>query len=383
MKVKLYEIPVGVEAMVNQQNYVDEVMISLMPDIELQLEKCRKSIYFLMMYTDMKKPDYEMTGVLFGGCRDVYQALSKAKDVLDKAKMFNTIELEERRDKFSKEIDTLSLQIDEYNSFGDIIEISKYLRTAQKLQTKFDTLKEKMTILNYDEGLFGLDPKPLPLLEQTLISFEPFLQLYQVASDLEKNVELWMSSPLASLSAEQIENDVTQMWKTIYKLYNNLEGSLPKALADIVKSKVEAFKKYLPILGLLLNPGLRDRHWTAFAEIINSKFVPDATTKLSVVLEKDYQRQFDRIEIVSTTASKEASFEKTMLKMKKEWDDVVFNPIEYRDTGTYILAAVDDVQTLLDDHVVKIQSMIASPYIKPFEQESKEWQSTLLLTQVF
>lgn len=43
MKIKLSDAPVGVEQMVNQQNYVDEVMTSIMPDIEIQLDKTRKS----------------------------------------------------------------------------------------------------------------------------------------------------------------------------------------------------------------------------------------------------------------------------------------------------------------------------------------------------
>lgn len=39
-------------------------------------------------------------------------------------------------------------------------------------------------------------------------------------------------------------------------------------------------------------------------------------------------------------------------------------------------------QMLLDDQLMKVQAMNASPFVKPFKQESAEWERTLQFLQV-
>lgn len=68
--------------------------------------------------------------------------------------------------------------------------------------------------------------------------------------------------------------------------------------------------------------------------------------------------------------------------MQADWAGVVFETMTWRATGTTILRALDDVQMLLDDQIVKTQSMRASPYIGPFEDRVRLWESKLGLVQV-
>uniref|UniRef100_A0A5F8HDN5 Dynein axonemal heavy chain 3 n=1 Tax=Monodelphis domestica TaxID=13616 RepID=A0A5F8HDN5_MONDO len=86
-----------------------------------------------------------------------------------------------------------------------------------------------------------------------------------------------------------------------------------------------------------------------------------------------------RLEPISAAASKEYSLEKNMDKMKSEWTNMVFSFSKYRDTDMNILCSIDDIQLLLDDHVIKTQTMCGSPFIKPIEAE--KWEEKLVQMQ--
>lgn len=144
----------------------------------------------------------------------------------------------------------------------------------------------------------------------------------------------------------------------------------------------------MPLICTLCNPGkliiivgFRDRHWRDISQVVGFRFQPDENTSLSSVIERNLDKFMDKFEAISGVATKEYSFEKALQLMFVEWKDVEFATHDYRDTGTQILGGVDDIQTLLDDHIVKTQTMRGSPYIKAFEEESKNWDQKLTLIQ--
>uniref|UniRef100_A0A669BHB3 Dynein axonemal heavy chain 12 n=1 Tax=Oreochromis niloticus TaxID=8128 RepID=A0A669BHB3_ORENI len=136
--------------------------------------------------------------------------------------------------------------------------------------------------------------------------------------------------------------------------------------------------KHIPLVSILCNPGLRSRHWTQMSQIVRYEITPNGGTTLRKVLKQNLAPYLEDFESISAA---EFSLEKAMKTMVGIWDSVSFHHQPYRETGVSILTALDDIQTMLDDQIVKTQTMRGSPFIKPFENEIKEWEERLLRIQ--
>ena len=71
------------------------------------------------------------------------------------------------------------------------------------------------------------------------------------------------TGPFVELDAEEVEEEVGNMWRTMHKLSRTFtDNPNPKRSAEITKSKLDKFKQHIPLLQVFCNPGIRDRHWT-------------------------------------------------------------------------------------------------------------------------
>jgi len=96
---------------------------------------------------------------------------------------------------------------------------------------------------------------------------------------------------------------------------------------------------------------------------------------------KRLQILFYRYEIISSGAIKELAHEQSLAKMISDWENVFFITMPYKDTRVPILTQLDDILTLLEEQIVKIQTMRGSAFIKVIENEVKFFYELLLRMQ--
>lgn len=125
----------------------------------------------------------------------------------------------------------------------------------------------------------------------------------------------------------------------------------------------------MPTVQTLGNPGMKVRHWEQISEIVGFPIKISSELTLAKIIDFGLEEYLGKFEAISESATKENNLERALNKMVGEWQGIDFGVNAYRDTGTYILSSVDEIQAQLDDHIIKTQTMKNSPYIKPFEVE--------------
>merc|ERR1712003_375818 len=97
------------------------------------------------------------------------------------------------------------------------------------------------------------------------------------------------------------------------------------------------------------------------------------------MLDLDIGSYVTEISDIADIASKEYQIERSLDAQREEWHPVNMEFTEWGSTGTYIVSAtsVDEIQKLLDDHVIKTQTMGGYPYAVQLQQRIQEWESFL------
>lgn len=152
------------------------------------------------------------------------------------------------------------------------------------------------------------------------------LQFWDTADKWKKWSKSWLEDRFNTLDSEQVEKDVMNSYKTMFKMGKAFQlRNLDKCSDNCnkIRDEVEVFKKYTPLVSALRAPGMRERHWDQLSEQIGMDLHPDDTFTLQGGLDMGLLEHLEAITKVSDVAMKEYSIETTLDKMQAEWKEQV------------------------------------------------------------
>lgn len=188
------------------------------------------------------------------------------------------------------------------------------------------------------------------------------------------------------------------IWQSANKLSVKFGSTTPKmtkaeSVAKKIVSDMQNFRVYIPIVRAFCNPGLKARHLDQISQLVN-KELERSNLNLTEIKsltdnrysdanrQAEYMNKFkEKLEEISETASKEFSNERTLKKMADDWAPMEFTCKEYRSSFILEGEAIEFITALLDDHIIKAQTMKGSPFAKVFLEQITKWENNLLRTQ--
>ncbi|XP_044602978.2 dynein axonemal heavy chain 3 isoform X2 [Equus asinus] len=381
---KVSEIPANTEELVFLIEFLKKSSDVTVFKLRRQLKDAVERLEFLMDYADLPQEDIKLNSTLFLWPDQIEDIFENSRNLLLNKRDQAEMDLIKRCSEFESKLEGYNKELEGFRKREVMTpeEMKNNVEKLNELSKNLDQALVEFELINKEEDLLEKEKSTFPLLQTLMTNKVPYEQLWVTTYEFSIKSEEWMNGPLFLLNAEEIAEEIGNMWRTIYKLTKTLaDVPAPRRLAENVKVKIDKFKQHIPILAISCNPGMKDRHWQQISEIVGYEIRPTETTCLSNMLEFGFGKFIDKLEPIGAAASKEYSLEKNLEKMKMDWINMTFNFMKYRDTDTSILCAVDDIQLLLDDHVIKTQTMCGSPFVKPIEAECRKWEEKLVRVQ--
>ncbi|XP_070559445.1 dynein axonemal heavy chain 12-like isoform X2 [Ptychodera flava] len=415
IKARALKNPETPEELVDMVSYIEKARVDGIRALNERIKEQQTRLSFLLDVYFFPQEHIDLNCVVLTWPKNIQPVFDENDDLVEDAKRKGERELLEKREKVMLELEKLKRRVEEFGEYGELDMMVQYVNDVRAVQKRVNDAQESISTINKEEALYKWDKTNYPEVDEITVGIEPYQKLFGMVVKWQRAEKKWMDGSFLELNSEAIEGEADEFWREIYKITKVFVNAKKKGDAEksknapvrrrrpgeedddkkeedepgmaalkvcnTIQEQVKEFKEYIPVISTLCNPGLRQRHWEKISDIAGFDMTPDTGSTLRKVLKKNLDPFMEQFETISAAASKEYSLEKALQKMLDEWEDIEFNLVDYRDTGVKILASVDDIQTLLDDQIVKTQTMRGSPFIKPFEKEIKEWEEKLIRVQ--
>ncbi|XP_075690041.1 dynein axonemal heavy chain 12 [Rhinoderma darwinii] len=412
IKEEALKVPETTEDVIEEIAFVEQAKSKSIVELKTRITECQRRMNYLLDVHLFLPDDIVLNSTVLLWPKNINPVFDENDQLIEKAKRKGESEVLGKREKLMLELEKLSRRMAEFADCSELDMMQQYVTDVRTVQKRIADAEEAMAYINKEEALYKWDLTTYPELDSLKVNIEPYQKLFALIYKWQKTEKKWIDGAFLDLNGESMEAEVDEFFREVYKMMKLFQQKQKKSedekkkaaqhrtlsedkdkveeekqesrivlMCSAITEQIKAFKEYIPLVSILCNPGVRTRHWLQMSEIIGYDITPNSGTTLRKVLKQNFTPYLDNFEQISAAASKEFSLEKAMHNMEDMWDSISFNTSPYRESGVSILSAVDEIQTTLDDQIVKTQTMRGSPFIKPFEKEIKQWEERLLRIQ--
>ncbi|KUF99279.1 Cyclin-P3-1 [Phytophthora nicotianae] len=377
---QLQKTPQNIEELTEMNAYLEGVPSQIAPLLtqSQQLVKYRLVLdYFQYPYD---RDDFMTIWKVRLCPNKINEQMKRMTHMLQMQKTQFSTEMNDQQAEFAETLRILHGEVDGFRQYTDIARLDQVYKYVVNIEQKIAKADEDAKLFNSREVLFGQELTDYDEIQKIRRDFEPYSLLWKTANNWLREHKKWMEGAFLDINGEEIETFVEANWASIQKALKQFEKLNVKgcsSIAAMIKDSIAEFRPHVPLILSMRNPGMQDRHWSQINQEIGMTFRPDRSMKLSYVLELGLEKHIDAISRIGETAGKEHQIERTLSSMEEQWSGVNLTIVDYRETETFVVKSVDEIQALLDEQITTTQAMQFSAFKKPFEERINRWERTL------
>nr|XP_046251760.1 dynein axonemal heavy chain 12 isoform X2 [Scatophagus argus] len=404
------KVPENTEDMAQIIDYIDFMKTKGIVELHDKIKEAYCRLMYLLDIHIFEPEDLELNSAVFLWPQKILHVFMLSDEVIQKAKQKGEQKLLAKRERLMIQLEKLGRRIEEFPHCSELDMMQQYVTDVRTVQKLLWEAEEEIVFINKEEAFYKWDQTCYPEVEVIKDSTDTYQRLFGLVLKWQRTENRWMDGSFQDLDGESMEVKVDEFFREIFKMLKFFQQKQNKAahemekiagsrrrrpseddprkqesptilLCSSVMEQINEFKDHIPLVSILCNPGIRARHWDQMSQIVGYDLIPESGTTLRKLLKQNLAPYLEEFDSISAAASKEFSLEKAMQTMVHVWDGISFHHQPYRETGVSILTALDEIQTMLDDQIVKTQTMRGSPFIKPFEHDIKQWEERLLHIQ--
>jgi len=291
-------------------------------------------------------------------------------------------ELRANQAKFEADLDKTADAVKSISQEDNMDKVVDVYEQVLDMEDKLVELEKLAELYQSHENLLGFPPTEYPLITDIQNEFTPYAKLWRTAGQFNENYPQWMDGAFFDIDPDVLEKNVGDWVMSTNKMRKAFKGlEAPVKVATTILEQLNEFQTHAPLVSALRNPGLRERHWATMSQKLDMTLQPDPALSLRKLLEMDLEQHMGKLDEVSEFATKEYTLERALDNMALDWKPVIYDLMPTKDGASFMIRGTDEMQTLLDDHIMKTQTMKGSPYIKVHKIRCDDWEKKLIKMQ--
>uniref|UniRef100_A0A8C5L4X8 Dynein axonemal heavy chain 2 n=1 Tax=Jaculus jaculus TaxID=51337 RepID=A0A8C5L4X8_JACJA len=365
-------------------------------NLESQIPPIHEQFAILEKY-EVPVPDdvLEMLESLNGEWAIFQQTLLDSEQMLKKHKEKFKTGLIHSADDFKKKARNLVEDFELKGPFTSSVGYGAALDQIAQVRAMLMSMREEENTLRSNLGIFKIEQpmsKDLQNLEKELDALQ---QVWEITRDWEESWSQWKTGCFLTLQTEAMETTAHGLFRRLTRLAKERDKRLkvtgllmPPTFAqdrnweiiETTRSKIEQFKRTMPLISDLRNPALRQRHWDQVKDEIQREFDQESESfTLEQIVQLGMDQHVEKIGEISASATKELAIEVGLQNIARTWDVTQLDIVPYKDKGHHRLRGTEEVFQALEDNQVALSSMKASRFVKAFEKDVDLWERCLSL----